>query len=225
MALTSGSIPVALVSKIYKSGTILDLSSVAESVAKTSGQVIKFVDLRKKTEDTIKEEELYDRVAEYQDSLMRLASCSNILKDTIKMTSKGDDSWIQPVKTNIEWVKKSVTESVARIYQAFGKLFDKVSDKIDEIAALLGKWANSLKTQFVEKLRELAERFLELMNNLIAGLFNLIATLRKIAKDRGFKLSKVILTIDPISFESVTAFELTIPVPVLKLPKIQMEST
>ena len=118
-----------------------------------------------------------------------------------------------------------MTKSVARIYQAFGKLFDKVTDKIDELAALLGRWANNLKTQLIEKLRELSERFLELMNNLIAGLFNWIATLRKIAQERGFKLTKVTLTIDPISFESVTAFEFSIPVPVLKLPKIEMEFT
>lgn len=220
---TSGAIPVSASSLIYNPGTLLDLSPIAESIAKTPGEIVKFENVRKKTEDVIKEEELYDRVAEYQDSLMRVASCSKILQGTINATSTSGRSWIEIAKTNLEWIKKAVTKSIARIYQAFGKLFDKVTDKIDEIAGLLSRWANSLKNQFIEKLRELSEGFLGLVNNLIAGLFGWIATLRKIAQDRGFRLTKVTLTIDPVSFENVTAFGFSIPVPILNLPKIEME--
>ena len=99
------------------------MSSVAESVAKTSNQIMKLENVRKKTENSIKEEELYDRVAEYQDSLMRLASCSNILRDTIKMTSEGDDSWIQPARTKFGMDKEICDQVSCKNLSSFWKAF------------------------------------------------------------------------------------------------------
>lgn len=72
-------------------------------------------------------------------------------------------------------------------------------------------------------MRELLTSLLQLFNNIISELFGWLAKLKKIASDKGFKLSKVTVTIDPLTFKSFSVFGFSIPLPVVTTPKIVLE--
>ena len=221
----SGAIPPSEMASMYPPGTIADLSSIGAIKARKTRLATKFRDVYEKNKEVISRDDLYERVAEYQDSLMCLASSSKVLQDTISKISDDNNSWVSAALVNLEWMKKTVTMSIARVYQAFGKLVDKVTGKIDEIVSLLSRWASELKKQLVDKVRELSQHFLELFNSLISALFSWISKLREIAQEKGFRLSKVTITLDPLEFVSLFVFGLPIPIPNVKLPKIEMEFT
>ena len=219
----SGAIPLTELNEIYSPGTIADLSSIGAVKAREPKLEAKFKKVYEESMEALSRDDLYARMAKYQDSLMRLASSSRILQDTISEIKDGKNAWVEKVKTNLIWIKKTVTMSVAGVYQAFGKLFDNVTLIIDEITAILSRWASGLKNELVEKFRELSQHFLELLNSLISALFSWVSKLREIAQEKGFRLNKVTVTLDPLEVTSISLFGFSIPIPAIKLPKIEME--
>jgi hypothetical protein len=139
--------------------------------------------------------------------------------------TEGDASWVEAVKTNLDWIKKTVTMSIGRIYQGLGTLYDKVTKAVDDVIETLSRWGSTLKNELIERIRILAQRFFELLNVLISALLGWVSEVREIAAERNFKLSKVTVTIDPLTFVPVTVLGFSIPVPEVKLPKIEFEFT
>lgn len=221
----SGSIPPQQAAGIYAAETIADLSGVAIVLAPKAELRGKFEEIYAQSKVEVTEEGLYKRVSEYQDALVRLASSSKMVQDTFSEMSEIEESWIEVAKNNLTWIKRAVTMSIGRIYQAFGKIYDKVTDTIDDIIGVLSDWSSSLKNRLVEGIRKLSQNLLQLLNNLISALFGWLSKLRKIAQEQGFSLSKVTVTIDPLTLRTVSVLGFSIPIPEVKLPKIEMEFT
>jgi len=221
----SGTIPPEVSAEIYHPGVIADLSRVAIARAEEPKLETKFKGIYDENKKYIRQDDLYERVSEYQDALMRLACSSKMLQDTLSSMRESNTSWLETAKNNFKWIKETVTRSVARIYQAFGQIYDKVTKAIDNINTTLSKWSLNLKEKLIEKIRDLSQHFLELVNNLISALFGWLSRLREIAAEKGFRLNKVTVTIDPLSLTTVSVLGFSIPIPEIKLPKIEMEFT
>lgn len=219
----SGAIPTSEAMSMYSSGAIADLSSIGAIKAQQPNLKKKFNNIYEKSKKELGREGLYGRMAEYQESLMRLASSSRVFQDTLSGIVDENNAWVEMAKANLDWIKKTVTLSIARVYQAFGALFDKATKKIDEITGMLSRWASELRKELVGKLRELSQHFVELLTSLLSALFSWISRLRQIAEEKGFRLNKVTVSLDPSDVTSVSVFGFSIPVLAIKLPKIEME--
>lgn len=77
----------------------------------------------------------------------------------------------------------------------------------------------SFSNELIERVRFLAQRFFELLNVLISALLGCVSKVRKITAEKNFKLSKVTVTIDPLTFTTVSVLGFSIPVPEVNLPK------
>lgn len=223
--IVSGAIPPSSLSGMYRRGTLIDLSNIVVSTVDKPKLEQIFLKVGEKAKRNVRSNDLTERVFEYQDALGRLASSSKILADTLSRISEGDTSWVETVKTNLDWIKKYVTMSIGRIYQGLGTFYDKVTKAVDGVIETLSRWSSSLKNKLVEGVRILAQRFYELLNTVISALFGWLSRVREIAAEKNFKLGKVTVTIDPLTFKTVFVLGFPVPIPEIKLPKIEMEFT
>jgi hypothetical protein len=219
----SGAIPASEAMSMYSAGAIADLSSIGAIKAQQPNLKARFRRIYEKSKRELGREELYERMVEYQESIMCLASSSTVLHDTLCGIAEENSAWVEMTKANMDWIRKTVTVSVAKVYQAFGRLFDRATQKMDEITGLLSRWTPRLRSEFAGKLRELSQHLLELLTSLLSALLGWISRFRQIAEEKGLRLNKVIVSLDPLDFASVSVFGFSIPVPKIKLPKIEME--
>lgn len=223
--IVSGAIPPSSLSGMYRRGTLIDLSNIVVSTVDKPELEQIFLKVGEKAKKNVRSNDLTERVFEYQDALGRLASSSKILADTLSRISEGDTSWVETVKTNLDWIKKYVTMSIGKIYQGLGTFYDRVTKAVDGVIETLSRWSSSLKNKLVEGVRILAQRFYELLNTVISALFGWLSRVREIAAEKNFKLGKVTVTIDPMTFKTVFVLGFPVPIPEIKLPKIEMEFT
>jgi hypothetical protein len=219
---TPGSVPLDMANIIFSSGTIADLATKPilwnekpelEAQAKKVYQEIK----PKMTEDDV-----FPKFVDYQESIMLLASSVKVIEKTFSVT-KTDTAWVETTKANLKWVKELVKSSIAKIYQSMGGLRDRVTSKISEILELLKQKIENIMDRFVGAVRELAQRLLGLLTEIISGLFSWANIVNKIAEENDFSLSKVRIAIDPFSIKVVSLLGFSIPIPEIKTPKIEFE--
>lgn len=165
----------------------------------------------------------FKRLSKYQQALICLSTSASLLQDTFTCVSETDNSWVEKARMNLKWIKKTITQSIARIYEGFGIIFDKVSKTINKTLFTISKWTISLKDKLIEQIRNLSEGFFELVNNIFSFLLDWISNLRQIARKKEFSLNKVTITIEPLSFKDIKILDFSIPFPILQLPKIEME--
>ncbi len=223
----SGVIPPEAAAEIFPLGTIADLAPRAGSIgillsAKPELEA-KFSEIYEETKKDLTQEDLFSRVADYQDAVAHLASSFKTVDAALSSVSEANESWAESLKASFAWIKESVIASIGRVYRAFGGICDQVSAKIDSIANTLSGWKEELRSELIKKIRGLLRELLSLFNTLVSSLFGWFSRLRAIAIEKGFRLSKVTITIDPLNMTTVNLFGFPIIVPEIKLPRIELE--
>ena len=219
---TPGSVPLDMANIIFSSGTIADLATKPilwnekpelEREAKKVYQEIK---------PEMTEDDVFSKFADYQESIMLLASSVKVIENTFSVTET-NTSWIETTKANLKWVIELVKSSIAKIYQSMGGLRDRITSKINEILGFLEQGIEDIKDRFVGAVRELAQRLLGLLTEIISGLFSWVNIVNEIAEENDFSLSKVRIAIDPFSFKVISLLGFFIPIPEIKTPGIEFE--
>jgi hypothetical protein len=197
-------------------------------------------ELAKKGVSKMTESEKYALVSRYYDALSEMQITSTDMDNLVKeleqdqkLRHEAQDIGRQAAtKASIEETKGFWRKIGGKIGSAWNFVTEKIPGWIAEKATSASKFMTSLPEKVKEGLKgvmdflhELARKFKDLLVNIVGEMFKFITTLRDIAKQSGYGLTKIDVEIPSIKMGSVGFFGLSIPIPVIEGPKITLSIT
>jgi len=217
---------------IYTAASALDLSWWMSDGVDVTGNQDLAAHIEAVKEDAgqgVSEGKLLDRFADYQDTLFDLNSATADLRAAAQQADEGlsraskDPSWFDRVKAMIGGLFERVRDAVFRIAAALADQFKGFKEFAASISELLQATGQVAREKIVKGFQRVSRALASVATGLISKLLAWVATVREVARQKGFKLAKVTVTMESLGFESVSILGFPIPIPKLATPNIQLE--
>jgi molecular chaperone GrpE (heat shock protein) len=217
---------IGVINTLDMDGTIseisLDHKQLADVKEKFVGSKAIAEDIQNEISDTMQPDEATAECANYHRSLLDMEFGSGILKGLAAEIDKGfnpqEKKFWEKLEGILKIIRKKVEQVVERLKGLISHLCRYMIGTLDAFKEALKKGENAIINAFTS----LAERFLDLIENLMEQMFKFLTQFGSIAKSKGFQLSKIDIRIPSVKFESVILFMVSIPLPKIESPEIML---
>ena len=216
---------------VYDSGTIIDLAQDAALMAVHQGKSAlaqQFLNLEAEAKKNITSDELMSRFPDYYDSIMSLTQATEIMGGVVHniatTADQSDQSWIERMKSALGQLKQLVTTSLTRVFKELSAEFSPLMDSIDALIKGIRTLKDKL-TQFIDKTQNVVQHLSSLFSEVVAKMFSWLAKIKQMAAEQNFRLTKVSVSFDPLTFMTIPVAGIPVPIPEFKMPKIEFEFT
>jgi hypothetical protein len=209
----------------YPPETILDLSLTAKGLAVGNPDLEKeFSDLGDEAKQAVDEKDLLSRCADYEDAMAGITSATEMLRAISPQIeaefNTGRQDWVGRLLSR---VKELVSASLNRILGGMENGYNGFVQFGQSVDELLNSLADRAKDKIVTGFHKLAHSLSALFARVISNLFGFLAVVKSIAKARGFTLGEITVGFGSMSFDTVSLFGVSIPVPKFTTPNVSMK--
>lgn len=226
--------PTELPVPIYSRETIMDLANIGAGLAEASGQkdeVNKFRAIGTSATQTITEEQLLSRYADYYDALTGMATASAIMEDaareieSVLQATEVDQEPIKRIENLLERVKSTVSDAFGRVLGLFKEAYHALGRFYESVLELLASVRTKARGLIASALHKIFQQLSALAARIVSTFFGWIALVRRIADEKGFSIGKITVTIEAFEINRSTILGHIIPIPKISTPSVSMEFT
>jgi hypothetical protein len=221
-----------ITAELPRADQLFDYIRIAKEVAVESGnnQVAdRLEQAASETAKQVSEGEAMSRYGEYTGALMGLTSGSALLGDVVNDINKDPDQSSPGIIERITGALRTVGQVVER---ALSSIFFRVKEEIqglshfsESLKSLINGFAEKAKDKILEGLRNVFHDLGTLAAKVVSALLGWAASVKRLARERGFTLKTFTITIPSSSWQTVSAFGFSIPIPTISSPEVAIEFT
>jgi len=217
----------------YPGEVLVDLASLGAGMAPAVGKpelAEKYRELRRDAAEIVSEEDLLSRYADYQNAIASMISATEMLRDVSERINSGlgaggKESWTSEVKDILTRMRTLVGTAFGRLFYGFESTFSGFRNFLKHLGELTRNIAGMVKEKVVMAFEKLVQSVGTLFGQMISSLFGWLASVKRIASDRGFTLSEVTVKLGQVSIESIPLLGMSIPMPKISTPEVSMKFT
>lgn len=210
-------------------GQLLDATSQAREVAVQVGNAEVANGLEKLGRDAageVTQTQLIDRFGDYSDALMGLESARTCLADAASELTRDPDEKGEGVLDRLKAMLGAAKDAVVETFRRALRYADaRLRPFVTSLENLLSSVATKTKSALVSGFREVFRILGSLAARVLSSLLSWAAEVRRIAKDRGFTLSKLTVRIPSSSWHNVSVLGFSVPIPTISSPEVEVEFT
>lgn len=178
------------------------------------------IQIRDKIKNALQPDETTTECSKYHRSVLDLEFVSTILKSTTKEMDKYSDGKDKNLFNRITDILTTIKNKVQlvgeRFYGVISHVGTRMIESLDNVYKEIEKGPNAILNAFIS----VSERLLELVGHLTEEMFKFLTQLGVVAKEQGYKLSKIDVKIPSVKFAPVQLFLFSIPLPMIETPEI-----
>lgn len=209
---------------------VLDFSRVAKDLASQQGKpalASEFGELERKVSGYVSEDEAVGRFGEYTAAVMDLASASGLVRDVASSIDKDPEQTspglLDRITASLRSVGELVVNAVTTVYSKARKGLSALTEFTSSLEELIRSIPTKAVSRILDGLRAVFRYLGGLASKVISALLGWASSMKQIAKDRGFALSKFIITLPSSGWQPISVFGFSVPVPTISTPEIQIE--
>ena len=215
----------------FTRGAVWDVASLLSEAAKSEGNESassQFGNVAVDAAQGLSKDELLDRYSDYQDSLFGLQLASTLFETAVRETDiglgkDGDPTWIERAKGLLSSVKTHVTNALRRLLGFVAERFRGFPDFASSVAELVNSFGHAVKEKIVNGFHRIGQAMAAVAAGIISKFLAWMAGVREIAKQHGFTLKSLKITLDPVSFGIASVGGIPVPIPKVSIPKVELE--